>query len=114
MYASCALSIDGESVSTFVGVMGVVRVLTFVLRPPNDGKKDLVFEDPLDRMLDNDISDIALADVEDLDLPTLGYDVSACMESAVISLISRFSMNVMNVRDTLWIGVADIASITIS
>ena len=67
----------------------MIDALEFVVRRVNEFKKDpLVFRGSKDVMLDRDTSDIALADVDDLDLLA---DVAGCWsttESAVTSLIS--------------------------
>lgn len=100
--SSCAVSIGDKSAAGVVGDVGVVVVvLALVFRLPNEDKNDFVLDDPVDRILVSDTSDIALADVEDRDLPTGIEALSVCKESAAISLMSRLSMKVMKVSDTL-------------
>lgn len=70
---------------------------------------------PEDLTLDRDTSDIALADVDDLDLPVgVDGDLISSDSSDNNSLMIVLSMKVIKVSDTLWTGVVDSDSITIS
>lgn len=102
--------------SRLVGESGVELVLELGPIFGREGRKDLlVCEGLLDFKLDNETSDKALAEVEDRDRRVSVDTDSACAcASAATSLISRFSINMMKVKDTLCTGVVEIASITVS
>ena len=88
-WASCDFLSGKVLTSVVVEETGVIDTPEFVLRRVSEFKKEpLVLTGSKDVMLVIDTSDIALADVDDLDLPADVADCWSITESAVTSLIS--------------------------